>query len=190
MNNHVHLILVPPFHDTMARLFQSLSGTYAQWFNAGRAVSGRLWQTRYYAAPMSPLHLHHALRYVELNPVRARISSSITGYRWTSAEAHCSGIDPWGILDMDMLAAKGGPKAWRSMLERGTRDLREREIHHLLRACTYAERPFGDESFIAEVERQLQVTYRRWPFQHALESDDAAYSLEHLSPSLCAATGD
>jgi hypothetical protein len=76
------------------------------------------------------------------------------------------------------------------MLDKRSRDLREREIQHFLRSCTYAERPFGDEEFVVEAERRLGLTYKRWPFYQSLESEEVAYSLEHLPPTLVVAGGD
>jgi hypothetical protein len=42
----------------------------------------------------------NAIRYVEQNPVRAKMVADFANYRWSSAAAHCSGSeDPW--LDIE-----------------------------------------------------------------------------------------
>jgi putative transposase len=42
---------------------------------------------------MDEKYLLSAVRYVELNPVRAKIVPKSQGYRWSSARAHLEGID-------------------------------------------------------------------------------------------------
>jgi len=182
MNNHVHLIAIPEFGDSFSRLMRGLAGSFARYFNTTRCEKGRVWQDRYYSTPMSPRHLHHALRYVELNPVRARIAKSATDSPWTSARAHYTGIDPTGILDMQFFHSRGGIEAWKRMIE--YRDTREAEINHFLRSCTYAERPFGDTSFVEEAEKRLGRRFKRWPFDQSLESSDTTHRLDHLLPQL------
>ena len=47
---------------------------------------------------------------------------------------------------------------------------------HLLRRCTYAGRPFGDEEFVARMEDHFQRKWRRWSFEQnggfGLESEE------------------
>jgi putative transposase len=52
---------------------QRVHGRYAQYLNARRGRCGHLWQNRYNSCALGPRHLWAALRYVELNPVRARL---------------------------------------------------------------------------------------------------------------------
>jgi hypothetical protein len=42
---------------------------------------------------MEEYHLWNAIRYVELNPVRAGLAESPERFRWSSAAAHLSGSD-------------------------------------------------------------------------------------------------
>ena len=51
------------------------------------------WQGRYASFPMEEAHLYAATRYVELNPVRAKLVSGPAEYRWSSARAHVEGRD-------------------------------------------------------------------------------------------------
>lgn len=178
MKNHVHIIAVPEYGNSLPQLFRILSGTYAQYWNTRKGMAGRVWQSRYYSAPMSPTHLHYAIRYVEMNPVRAGITANPGSFPWSSAPAHYSGQDPDEILDMEYLANRGGPAAWIRMIEMPNPG--EREINNFLRACTYGERPFGDEDFLKAAERQIGLKFLRWPFVQSLASDEVAFRLEHL----------
>ncbi len=38
---------------------------------------------------------------------------------------------------------------------------------NLLRRCTYAGRPFGDEEFLSRLEDRFQKNWRRWSFEKA-----------------------
>ena len=51
------------------------------------ASSGHVWQGRYYSCPLDRAHFWAALRYTELNPVRARMVADPVDYPWSSADA-------------------------------------------------------------------------------------------------------
>jgi putative transposase len=55
---------------------------------ARRKGSGHFWQGRFGAVAMDEEHLAAALRYVSLNPVRARLVARAQDWRWSSASAH------------------------------------------------------------------------------------------------------
>ena len=92
MPNHVHLIAVPERSDSLPLVLKNVHGRYAAYFNARLAKSGHLWQGRYYSCPLGSAHLWNALRYAELNPVRAGMVSTAVDYAWSSAAVHC-GLD-------------------------------------------------------------------------------------------------
>ena len=71
MSNHVHMIVVPQKADGLALALKDTHGRYASYWNAGHNSSGHVWQGRYYSCPLDQSHLWEALRYTELNPVRA-----------------------------------------------------------------------------------------------------------------------
>ena len=71
MSNHVHLITIPGKVDVMGRVLKDTHGRYAAYWNAVHHSSGHVWQGRFYSCPLDEWHLWKALRYTELNPVRA-----------------------------------------------------------------------------------------------------------------------
>ena len=73
MSNHVHLIAVPERKDALARGLKDVHGRFASYWNAANRSSGHVWQGRFYSCPLDEKHLWEALRYVELNPVRASL---------------------------------------------------------------------------------------------------------------------
>ncbi len=73
MPNHVHIILVPSDEDGLRRTFADLHRRYTGFVNARARTTGHLWQGRYGSVAMDDAHLLTAVRYVSLNPVRARL---------------------------------------------------------------------------------------------------------------------
>ncbi len=73
MPNHVHIILVPSDRDGLRRTFADLHRRYTGFINARARTTGHLWQGRYGSVAMDETHLLTAVRYVTLDPVRARL---------------------------------------------------------------------------------------------------------------------
>jgi putative transposase len=89
MPNHVHLVLIPSTPDGLHRALKAIHGRYAQRVNRMSKQVGHLWQNRYFSSPLDPNHFVNAVRYVELNPVRAGLVAKAEDYDWSSAAAHC-----------------------------------------------------------------------------------------------------
>src|SRR6266566_4301224 len=87
MPNHVHLMLVPPEPDGLRRALARAHRHYAGVIQARRKRSGHFWQGRFGAVAMDEEHLAAALRYVSLNPVRARLVERAQDWRWSSTRA-------------------------------------------------------------------------------------------------------
>ena len=62
---------------------------YAQRINRARGWKGHVWQGRFFSSPLDEAYLWAAMRYVERNPVRAKMVRKAENYRWSSAAAHC-----------------------------------------------------------------------------------------------------
>jgi len=162
MPNHIHLIALAGRDDSLSVLLRRVHGRFAQMINARRLRSGHLWQNRFYSCALSPTHLWRALAYVERNPVRAALASRPELYRWSSAAVHLGlAADRYSLLDKEFWAANGGASAWAELLAATEQSLDLR----LLRRCTFAGRPFGDDEFTALFERRFQRVWRRWAFE-------------------------
>jgi len=93
MPNHVHLILVPSDPDGLRHALARVHRTYAGIIQARRKRRGHSWQGRFGAVAMDEPHLAAALRYVSLNPVRARLVERAQDWHWSSTRAHLRGKD-------------------------------------------------------------------------------------------------
>ena len=101
MPNHVHLIALPRRENSLAKALGRTHHDYVVYLNLRRRQSGHLWQNRFYSTALDRAHLHAALRYVDLNPVRARLIDDACAYQWSSAAAHVHGVDREGLLDLE-----------------------------------------------------------------------------------------
>ena len=162
MTNHVHLVVVPERADSLAVLFRRVHGRYAQYINVRRRRSGHLWQARFYSCPLSESHLEIALRYVEQNPCRAQMVRLPEHYRWSSAASHLGlKSDRSGVLDAEFAKRAGGAETWRQI--HAAAEVPDRVL--LLRRCTYAGRPFGEQEFVERLEQRFARAWRRWGFE-------------------------
>ena len=93
MPNHVHLIVAPSDEDGLARAIGETHRRYTNFINARARWSGHLFQRRYGSVVMDEDHLIAAVRYVSLNPVRARLVARAEDRPWSSVRAHLSGRD-------------------------------------------------------------------------------------------------
>ena len=150
MTNHVHLVAVPARMDTLARVMKPLDLRYAQHVNWHQGICGRLWQGRFFSCPLDEDHLWAAIRYVERNPVRARLVRKAERYPWSSAAAHCGlRADPVPAP----LPAQRPPAAadWSAWLE----EKEDERMLYALRLHTRTGRPVGSRKFIARLETRL-----------------------------------
>ncbi|MCF6322623.1 MAG: transposase, partial [Rhizobiaceae bacterium] len=93
MPNHVHLVLVPHDEDGLRRALGEAHRRYTNHINSRENWRGHLWQERFHSYPMDETHLLEAVRYIELNPVRAGLAKHARDWRWSSARAHLDGSD-------------------------------------------------------------------------------------------------
>lgn len=152
MKNHVHFIGVPMSDHSLAYTFNALHMRYAQYFNQKNKVNGHLWQGRFFSCILDEKHLYAAVRYVENNPVRARITDKPQEYKWSSARGHVyKEIDP--VLSDDCYLTRNIAD-WLSYLMEQDEEI----VLKSIRQNTRTGRPCGDESFIKTIE---EITGRR-----------------------------
>lgn len=153
MPNHVHLIVVPSEPDSLARLFRNSHRRYSGYINLRQGWRGHLWQERFHSCVMDECHLISAVRYVELNPVRASLCKRPEDWPWSSVHAHITGLDD-GLVSVAPLLSRIGN--WLEYLSMESDD----ERIHAIRRHTRTGRPAGGDKFLTQLEatsgRQLR----------------------------------
>lgn len=147
MPNHVHLIVVPESEEGLCRAIGEAHRRYTRHVNFREGWRGHLWQGRFASFVMEEAYLRAAVRYVEMNPVRARLVREPGRYRWSSAKAHLAGQDD-GLVKVSPLLKRFGD--WRKVLGKdGGTD----EALNVLRSHERTGRVLGTEGFVAKVAR-------------------------------------
>jgi len=148
MPNHVHLILVPGDQDGLRRALAAVHRRYAGHVHARLKRTGHFWQGRFGCAAMDEAHLGAALRYVALNPVRARLVERATDWPWSSVHAHL------GLVVEDGLTAVAPVRErypdFGALIAAGE----EEETFARLRRAEAIGRPVGDTEFMEALERE------------------------------------
>jgi putative transposase len=146
MSNHVHLIAVPETESGLARAIGEAHRRYTRAVNFRQGWRGYLFQGRFASCPMDERYLLAAVRYVELNPVRAQMAQTAWEYPWSSAAAHTQGKDDRLVKVQPMLERVAD---WHEYLDRES-DAAELKA---LRRHNRTGRPLGDNEFIARLEQ-------------------------------------
>ena len=159
MPNHVHLIVVPSTNDGLHRALKAAHGRYAQRINRIKEQKGHFWQGRYFSSPLDGDYFLNAVRYVELNPVRAGLVNSAEDYRWSSAAFHCGRrSDP--LLKMGAKPEHlAGIANWSRWLAEGIAD----DTLVTLRNHASQNLPCGSPQFIAALEQSTGRCLRYRP---------------------------
>jgi REP element-mobilizing transposase RayT len=76
MPNHVHLIAAPKDRSGLGRAIGEAHRRYTKFSDPRGRWTGHLFQSRFASVPMDEAHLIAAVRYVSLNPVRARLGGA------------------------------------------------------------------------------------------------------------------
>ena len=85
MTNHVHLLMTPNDEMGISRVMQHLGRMYVLYVNRTYRRSGTLWEGRHKASLINAEeYLLTCYRYIELNPVVARMVRAPGEYRWSS----------------------------------------------------------------------------------------------------------
>lgn len=150
MPNHIHLVLVPTTEDGLARAVGDAHRRYAAFFNARARVTGHLFQGRFSSAAMDDDHLLAAVRYLAINPVKARLVKRARDWRWSSVAAHLAGQDDALVQVAPVIARTAGRFA----------DLLDLSRQEELALAGFEMkgvigRPMGSPGFLAELEHRL-----------------------------------
>ena len=159
MTNHIHLVAVPQEEDSLARAVGRADLRYAQYINRMHNRSGHLWEGRFYSCALDEKGFWLASKYVELNPVRAKMCRAPWRYKWSSAAAHLGEKDKSELLDLKSWNKEILPKEWKRELVEGIDHSRISK----LRLSTHTGRPLGTDSFLSKIEKLIGRRVRPLP---------------------------
>jgi putative transposase len=158
MPNHVHLVAVPPDEDALRRALVPAHQKYTWLINRRHGWTGHLWQERFHASAMDDPHTLAAVRYVELNPVRAGLVGNPVGWAWSSASAHV-GRRADQLVPADLPPPLAGIADWLGFLVDEEGD----DIVDALRRHAGTGLPLGSAGFVAALEHTFGRSFARRP---------------------------
>jgi putative transposase len=158
MTNHVHLLVTPETAESLPRAMQSLGRRYVRYVNAAYRRTGTLWEGRYRAAPIdSEAYFLTCCRYIELNPVRARMVAHPRDYSWSSYAAHARGVSDALVAEHPLYRALGRNAAERQENYRALfRAALDDAFVDDLRAATNGGWAMGGERFKRKIAKALK----------------------------------
>ncbi len=164
MTNHVHLLVDPGDEpNNLGQLMKRVAGRQTRYVNALERRTGSLWEGRYKSSPVEmDTYLLACARYIELNPVRAKMVTSPQDYPWSSfrtktGEKQVLGLD----LDPAYLSLGPSPTLRQTRYRAWVQDaIPEAEWNHI-RAAVQSGDITGSDRFRLEIETRLQVRLQK-----------------------------
>jgi putative transposase len=155
MGSHWHLVLWPREDGELSRFLNRVTLTHTQrWRHAHKTVGyGPLYQGRFKSFPIQrDEHLLTVCRYVERNPLRARVVEKAEDWRWSSLWHRLHPGEPLGkLLCDDWPAAR--PADWLRWVQE-PQTVKEVEA---LRTSVERGRPYGEERWQATIAKRLEL---------------------------------
>lgn len=150
MPNHWHLVVWPEKDGDLSEFMRWLTVTHTQRWHANRHTQGTgpIYQGRYKSFPVADDdHCLRVLRYVERNPVRAKLVRRAARWRWSSLGQTAFGL-PGPPLEQGPVAKPNDWQAWVDAAET------EAELTALRRSVVRGV-PYGDESWQKQTAKRL-----------------------------------
>jgi REP element-mobilizing transposase RayT len=152
MGNHVHAALEAG-KTPLSRIMRSINTAYAGYFNVRHKRSGYLFQGRYKAFIVDrEEYLLALIRYIHLNPVKARIAQRVEEYPWSSHQAYLKGPPKW--LSTEEVLARFG-KTRGTARRRFAASFEINEDRPYEEARRFAQTIVGEQGFAEKVAERM-----------------------------------
>ncbi len=161
MPNHWHLVVRPSGDGELSNFMRWLTQTHTQrWRHAKRTVGyGALYQGRFKSfVVQEDRHLLVLCRYVERNPLRAKLVKRAEEWRWSSAWIRASAdtglcallTDDWPV---------DRPGNWQTLLNEPQIEKDEERV----RLSVQRNRPLGDTGWVEKTSAKLKLEHTLRP---------------------------
>ncbi|WP_251359723.1 transposase [Kangiella sp. TOML190] len=158
MTNHVHLVVEPEDDPSVvSELMKRLAGRQSAYVNKLEKRTGSLWEGRFKASPIQRnRYLLGCCRYVDLNPVAAKMVVQAQDYRWSSYRFRV-GLADSDFLDRDRCFLKLGnslaecQQRYKEFVEVGCSKEQVKLFHNTIQRNQLS----GTERFAREIEAKI-----------------------------------
>jgi putative transposase len=167
MPNHVHL-LVEVSTEPLAKFMQGLQQGYTQYFNLRYNKVGHLFQGRYHAIICDKdEYLLALMRYIHLNPVRAKMVRKPEEYGYSGHGEYCGRKGARIVESSMVLKMLGGIKGYRKFILDGTGEGHKEEYYEVADQRFLGPEGFG-EKLTNQVDEREDAPRKREPLGKAL----------------------
>ncbi|HMB95961.1 MAG TPA: transposase, partial [Tepidisphaeraceae bacterium] len=152
MNNHFHLALIPRRDRDLAAYLSWVTNTHVKRYRAHYPdTSGHLYQGRYKSFVVEEdSHLLSLLRYIEANPLRAKLVDRAQDWRWSSLgcddKISKALLSDWPI---------DRPRNWPALVNRNMK----REELTQIRASIMRDRPLGKIDWVMKMAKRMRMEH-------------------------------
>lgn len=160
MSNHVHLLLETQ-KSPISRVMQVINFTYTRYFNQRHKKVGHLFQGRYKAYLCDrDKYLLILIRYIHLNPVRAKLAIKPHVYKWSSHREYIDNVK--GIVETDRVLRmfserpSEARKQYREFVDIAIGIKPDESIYNAV-----GQQIVGDEKFIDKVAEEVDNLDKR-----------------------------
>ena len=188
MTNHVHLLVTAKEHSSIPKTIQSLGRRYVAYFNKRYQRTGTLWEGRYRSTLVdTDFYVVACHRYIDLNPVRARLVSDPGDYPWSSHRFYACGradslVTPHSLLSELAPTPERRQLAYKRMFDRPLDD----EVLERIRDCSNHGWALGSKEFCDLVakdsSRRSEPLQRGWQKGRKRKLDRNQESDPFISP--------
>ena len=157
MTNHVHFLLTPDTQSAISQVMQSVGRRYVQYFNYSYRRTGTLWEGRYKSTLIdTEKYLLTCHRYIELNPVRARMVDAPSEYCWSSHRHNALGQYDPVVTPHELYEALGSTDSYRqrAYFELFKNAVEEQDLR-AIRESTNKAWVLGDDRFKEKIQAAL-----------------------------------
>ena len=165
MPNHWHLVLRPKADADLAAYLSWVTNTHVKRYRAHyRRTGGHLYQGRYKSFPVEDdAYFLTLMRYVEANPVRAKLAERAEQWEWSSlgydGELRSALLDAWPL---------DRPRNWKALVNQALPQEEQERVE-----CSLTRgRPLGGDAWIARTARRLGLQYTLNPRGRPRKSGD------------------
>jgi len=143
MPNHFHLLVWPRKDEELSQWMQWVMTTHVRRYHRDHQSNGHIWQGRFKAFPIQQDdHLLKVWRYIERNPVRARLVTRAEDWRWSSLGTRERWLHSGPVTR---------PSGWKKLVNTANADEEVEAIRQSVNRGT----PFGQTAWMRRTAKRL-----------------------------------
>ncbi|WP_186804655.1 transposase [Limihaloglobus sulfuriphilus] len=152
MSNHWHLLLEPCGDGDLSAFMHWLTVTHTMRHHSSHGTSGtgHIYQGSFKSFPVQQNHITRILRYIEANPLKAKMVDDAGDYRWSSFGCHIGRPNPDIPFRVSELPVKL-PRNWKYLVHR---DMLKKDVA-LIENSLKRGAPLGETEWVKKTAKGL-----------------------------------